>query len=45
MKVVIADTSCLIVYDKIQRLDILRKTFPELIITQQVGEEFGTLPD
>ena len=45
MKVVIADTSCLIVYDKIQRLDILRKTFPELIITQQVREEFGTLPD
>lgn len=45
MKVVIADTSCLIVYDKIQGLDILRKTFSELVITQQVREEFGVLPD
>ncbi|MEZ4776340.1 MAG: DUF3368 domain-containing protein [Bacteroidia bacterium] len=45
MKVIIADTSCLVLYDKINQLEILRKTFPELIVTQEVAEEFGDLPD
>ncbi|MCB0846853.1 MAG: DUF3368 domain-containing protein [Bacteroidetes bacterium] len=44
MKTIIADTSCLIIYDKIKQFEILHKTFPNLIVTQQVAEEFGDLP-
>ncbi len=45
MKTIIADTSCLIIYDKINRLEILQHTFVELIVTDEVAEEFGELPD
>jgi len=46
MKAIIADTSCLILYDKINKLEILRDTFVELIVTDEVAEEFGgELPD
>ena len=45
MKVVIADTSCLIIYDKINKLYILEDTFRELMVTPQVADEFGDLPD
>lgn len=45
MRVIIADTSCLIIYSKINQLDILQKTFSELIITEEVAEEFGELPN
>lgn len=46
MKVIIADTSCLIIYDSINQLEILRDTFVELIVTDEVAEEFGDkLPD
>ena len=46
MKAIIADTSCLIIYDKINKLEILRNTFVELIVTDEVSEEFGgQLPD
>jgi predicted nucleic acid-binding protein len=46
MKAIIADTSCLIIYDKINKLEILRDTFVELIVTGEVAEEFGgELPD
>lgn len=38
---IIADTSCLIIYDKINRLEILRDTFVELIVTDEVAKEFG----
>lgn len=41
MRAIITDTSCLILYDKINELDILRKTFSSLIVTPQVAEEFG----
>lgn len=41
MKAIIADTSCLILYDKINKLEILRDTFVELIVTDEVAEEFG----
>jgi len=41
MKAIIADTSCLIIYDKINKLEILRDTFVELIVTDEVAEEFG----
>ncbi len=46
MKVIVADTSCLILYDKIGQLAILTKTFPELFVTKEVADEFGKeLPD
>lgn len=41
MIIVIADTSCLITYDKINGFDILKKTFNEIIITKEVAEEYG----
>jgi len=45
MKAIIADASCLIICDKINKLEILRDTFVELIVTDEVAEEFeGELP-
>jgi len=44
MKAIIADTSCLILFDKINRLAIIQKTFSELIVTHEVAAEFGDLP-
>ncbi len=44
MKVIIADTSCLIIYGKINRFEILRETFQDLNITKEVAEEFGDVP-
>lgn len=40
-KIIIADTSCLIVLDKIGKLDLLNKIFGEVVITQQVFDEYG----
>ncbi|MCB9349913.1 MAG: DUF3368 domain-containing protein [Lewinellaceae bacterium] len=45
MKVIIADTSCLIIYDKIGQFEILQKTFVDLMVTKEVAEEFGDLPN
>jgi predicted nucleic acid-binding protein len=45
MKVIIADTSCLIIYHKIGQFEILHGTFPDLIVTKEVAEEFGELPN
>lgn len=45
MKVIIADTSCLIIYDRINKLEILQNTFEGLIVTKEVAEEYGELPD
>jgi len=45
MKAIIADASCLIIYDKINQFEMLEKIFPELMVTSQVAEEFGDLPD
>ncbi|MEQ9438532.1 MAG: DUF3368 domain-containing protein [Cyclobacteriaceae bacterium] len=45
-KLVIADTSCLIVLTKIERLDLLQKTFDEITISKVIKDEFGEkLPD
>ncbi|GHB68470.1 DUF3368 domain-containing protein [Persicitalea jodogahamensis] len=44
MRKVIVDASCLILYKKIDRLDILQALFPELIATQEVIEECGFKP-
>lgn len=40
-KIVIADTSCLIVLDKIQSLYILQKLYSEIIITPEIAEEYS----
>ncbi|MCD4788958.1 MAG: DUF3368 domain-containing protein [Bacteroidales bacterium] len=45
-KIIISDTSCLIALERIGQLDILRRTFKVIIITQEVYKEFGNrLPD
>jgi predicted nucleic acid-binding protein len=44
MQVVIADTSCLIIFEKLKGFSILRETFDSLVVTQAVADEFGPLP-
>jgi predicted nucleic acid-binding protein len=45
-KIIIADTSCLIVLNKIDEFDILQKLFGEILITSEIKNEFGSpLPD
>lgn len=40
-KTVIADASCLIVLQNIQKLELLQQLFREVCITEEVKEEFG----
>lgn len=40
-KVVISDTSCLIILSNIQKLDILNKLYGEILTTPEVSKEFG----
>ncbi|MGI8543471.1 MAG: DUF3368 domain-containing protein [Aridibacter sp.] len=40
-EIVIADSSCLIVLENIQELSLLKKLFGEILITQDVKNEFG----
>lgn len=45
-KVVIADTSCLILFSKIKLTLILHSLYDEVILTPEVANEFGeSLPD
>jgi len=45
-KVIISDTSCLIILSKISELDLLQKLYGTIITTQDVADEFGeTMPD
>ncbi len=45
-KVIISDTSCLILLDKIGELDLLHKLYGSIITTPEVKNEFGLpLPD
>ena len=44
MKIVITDTSCLILFEKLNRFDILQETFSELMVTFEVANEFGPIP-
>ena len=45
-KAIISDTSCLIVFAKINELDLLRRLFTEIVTTDEVADEFGqVLPD
>ena len=46
LKVVISDTSSLIILHKIDELDLLRKLYIEVIITPEIAQEFkDTLPE
>ncbi|HED07893.1 MAG TPA: DUF3368 domain-containing protein, partial [Ignavibacteria bacterium] len=40
-KIVISDTSTLILFHKIESLDLLQKVYGELITTPEIAEEFG----
>jgi predicted nucleic acid-binding protein len=40
-KVIISDTSTLILFHKINELDLLRRVYAELITTSEVAQEFG----
>jgi len=40
-KLVIADTSCLIIFDKIEGFEILKKVYDEIITTPEIQNEFG----
>lgn len=45
-KVIISDTSCLIILTNIRELDLLRQLYKTVIITQDILLEYGdTLPD
>ena len=45
-KTIISDTSCLIILTNIGELDLLHRTFGEIITTKEVLQEFGEeLPD
>jgi len=45
-KIVISDTSTLILFQKINEFDLLQKVYGELITTPEIALEFGdTLPD
>ena len=45
-KIIISDTSCLVLLEKISELDILRKLFGQVIITAEIQLEYGKpLPD
>jgi len=45
-KIIVSDTSSLILLNKIKRIEILKLLFGKITITQVIAEEFGeTLPD
>ena len=45
-KIIISDTSCLIALSKIEKLDLLQDLYQEIIVTNDIYQEFGSsLPD
>lgn len=42
-KTIISDTSCLILLEKIGELDLLNKVFGEILITQEIADEYGLI--
>lgn len=40
-KIIISDTSCLILLDKINEIDILKKLYEEVVVTTTILDEFG----
>ena len=43
-KIVIADTSCFILLDKIGELELLKRLFDEITTTEEIAREFGKEP-
>lgn len=41
-RIIISDTSCLIALSKIEKLDLLKELYQEIIITKDVYNEFGS---
>lgn len=41
-KTIISDTSCLILLEKIGELDLFQKVFGEILITQDIADEYGS---
>ena len=41
-KTIISDTSCLILLEKIGELDLLHEVFGEILITQDITDEYGS---
>lgn len=45
-ELVICDTSCLILLDKINKLELLKHCYSSIYVTPEIAEEFGKgLPD
>ncbi len=40
-KTILSDTSCLILLEKIGELELLNKVFGEILITQEIADEYG----
>lgn len=40
-KIILSDTSCLILLEMIGELDLLHEVFGNILITQEVADEFG----
>jgi len=40
-RIIVSDTSCLILLQKLNKLDILRDLFKEITITETIEKEFG----
>jgi predicted nucleic acid-binding protein len=46
LELVICDTSCLILFDKIKQLELLRRCYSDIYVTPEIAEEFSQdLPD
>lgn len=45
MRVIIADTSCLILLDSIGRILLLKELFTQITVTDKVIEEYKSVPD
>ncbi|OQX96411.1 MAG: hypothetical protein B6I20_14455 [Bacteroidetes bacterium 4572_117] len=46
LKIVISDTSTLILFQKIEQLDLLEKLYGKVITTPEIADEYGEkLPD
>ena len=45
-ELIICDTSCLILFDKIERLELLRNCYSTIYVTPEIADKFGkALPD
>lgn len=40
-KIIIADTSCIILFTNIEELDLLKALYSEIVITPEISDEYG----